>query len=455
MGDEQLLKRKKLSFAEIIQVIESRKTNNSTIQNLADQFKCSTFQIKTILSQREYYLKKQLKTIVRPLTVASPTVQLATTCDESLLVTCDESRLATCDESRIVTCATPTTSTFIHQSSTTTAKSNFQLRRASISLSLEDKIQIILSRNSNNTVQNLADKYKCTKSQIQSILSQREHYLKQHSRLEQNATTGQSTTTGKFGKTTTAISNKQRTMKTYKTLTLAEKIQVIESRKTLNTSMRKLANQFDCGRNQISLILLHQDEYLKEYEENQLDLNSNIKARKKRPYLMTKEEKEDLHQKVLEWYTKQCNMGIAVNGLMIQQEARKINPKFGASHDWLIRFKRLYNICTTYQSEDDNDDASIEDRLPSSQMGIPRADSDTQLSDSQLTDIFNQPQSTTTLMLPCLNNIKNLADIDITKGGLVPSQLTFCRFNEILFEPLQVEVRFSYINLILHFLIFY
>nr|CAH0098218.1 unnamed protein product [Daphnia galeata] len=271
MGDEKLLKRKKLSYAE----------------------------------------KIQLKTIVRPLTVASPTVQLATTCDES--------RLATCDESRLASCATPTASTFIHQSSTTTAKSNFQLRCANNSLSLEDKI---------------------------------------------------------------------KKQKTINPLTLAEKIQVIESRKTLNTN-----------------------EYLKEYEGKELDLNSNIRA---------------------------------LSDAMIQQEARKINPKFCASPNWLKLFKLKHNIFTTYQSEDNSsDDVSIEERLPSSQMGIPWADSDTRLSDSQLTDIFNQPQSTTTLMLPCLNNIKNLADIDITKGGLVPSKLTFCRFNEILFEPLQVKVPFD------------
>jgi transposase-like protein len=55
MGDEKLLKRKKLSYAEKIQVIELRKTNNTTIRNLADQFKCSTGQIQTILAQREHF----------------------------------------------------------------------------------------------------------------------------------------------------------------------------------------------------------------------------------------------------------------------------------------------------------------------------------------------------------------------------------------------------------------
>lgn len=237
-----------------------------------------------------------------------------------------------------------------------------------------------------------------------------------------------------------SLEDKIKKQKTINPLTLAEKIQVIESRKTLNTSIQKLASQFDCSSKQISLILLHQDEYLKEYEGKELDLNSNIRARKRQNY-MKKEEKKDLHQKILEWYTNQSNMGIPVSGAMIQQEARKINPKFCASPNWLKLFKLKHNIFTTYQSEDNSsDDVSIEERLPSSQMGIPWADSDTRLSDSQLTDIFNQPQSTTTLMLPCLNNIKNLADIDITKGGLVPSQLTFCRFNEILFEPLQVKV---------------
>ena len=143
-------------------------------------------------------------------------------------------------------------------------------------------------------------------------------------------------------------------------------------------------------------------------------------------------EKEELHRKVFDWYTKQINKGIPVNGPMIQREARLHNPKFLACNQWLRRFKRQYNICTTYNSEDDTDDASRE-HLTSIQLGSPRAYSATQLSDSQPTVIL--PQFATTLMSPYLNKTKILTNRDIAKGGLVPSQPNICRFNEILFEP--------------------
>jgi hypothetical protein len=162
-------------------------------------------------------------------------------------------------------------------------------------------------------------------------------------------------------------------------------------------------------------------------------------------------EKEELHRKVFDWYTKQINKGIPVNGPMIQREARLHNPKFFACNQWLRRFKRQYNICTTYNSEDDTDDASRE-HLTSNQLGSPRAHSATQLSDSQPTVIL--PQFATTLMSPYLNKTKILTNRDIAKGGLVPSQPNICRFNEILFEPSKMEVSISDLNFIFTFFIF-
>ena len=135
--NEQLRPKKSLSFAEKIQVIELRQTFNTSMQKLANQFQCSTSQIKTILEERDCYFKKQSKNIV-PSIVSSPTPQLVTTCEDL----------------RLATCATQTASTSTHQPSlsastktkTTMAKSNIQLRRTYNRLSLAEKIQIIQSQ---------------------------------------------------------------------------------------------------------------------------------------------------------------------------------------------------------------------------------------------------------------------------------------------------------------------
>jgi hypothetical protein len=224
--------------------------------------------------------------------------------------------------------------------------------------------------------------------------------------------------------------NIQQGRYTINRLSLAKKIQIIESHQKFSTSVRQLAIQFKCSKTQISSILSKKDDYLKEFEEEQVDKKSNISDSKNGPYLISTVEKEELHQKVFYWYTKQINKGILVNGPMIQREAQLHNPKFLACNQWLCRFKRQYNICITYNSEDDNDDASRE-HLTSNQLGSPRAQSATQLSDSQPTVIL--PQFATTLMSPYHNKTKILANRDIAKGGLVPSQPNIFQCNEILF----------------------
>ena len=81
LGNEQRRPKKALSFAEKIQVIELRKTFNTSMEKLTNQFQCGISQIKTTLEERERYFKKQSKSIV-PSIVSSSTPQLVT----SLLV---------------------------------------------------------------------------------------------------------------------------------------------------------------------------------------------------------------------------------------------------------------------------------------------------------------------------------------------------------------------------------
>jgi hypothetical protein len=63
-------------------------------------------------------------------------------------------------------------------------------------------------------------------------------------------------------------------------LRLLRKIQIIESHQKFSTNVKKLAGQFKCSKTQISSILSKKDDYLKEFEEEQVDLKSNISVSK-------------------------------------------------------------------------------------------------------------------------------------------------------------------------------
>ena len=80
--------------------------------------------------------------------------------------------------------------------------------------------------------------------------------------------------------TTTKAKNNIILRRTYNKLSLAEKIQIIESHQKFSTNVKKLAGQFKRSRDQIALGLSKKDDYLKEFEEEQVDLKSNISVSK-------------------------------------------------------------------------------------------------------------------------------------------------------------------------------
>jgi hypothetical protein len=297
--------------------------------------------------------------------------------------------------------ASTTTST---TSSTSTAKDaglNLQIPQTKRILSLAEQCQIVeLRKTSDITHKALAKQFGCGISKIRTTLNNSEYYLKLQLRRNetvatlneipststQQQTLGASTTTSTTSSTSTAkdarLSDHRRS---YKILSLAEQMQVIELRKTSDISLQKLATQFGCGTTQIQSILNKTTEIQMQFN---VEENPQIIVSKRRSYFMTNLEQEELNNKLWEWYTRQKNNGIQVTNKMIIQEAQVIEPNFIASYRWLRKFKKQYNICQKNKAEDVNDDASREEKLTLSQAGSPRAHTVTQMCDSQQTVIL-------------------------------------------------------------------
>jgi len=135
-------------------------------------------------------------------------------------------------------------------------------------------------------------------------------------------------------------------------LSFAERIKVIHARES-GKSMRKLADQFGCGKTQILNIISQKDSLLKEWKEKSGVSNPYISSRKRRPRITGNEE---INTKVWAWYiteTAKSNNGDEyrqnVTGSMIQQEALRIASELGisnfaASNGWLDHFRRVHNI---------------------------------------------------------------------------------------------------------------
>ena len=64
------------------------------------------------------------------------------------------------------------------------------------------------------------------------------------------------------------VSESPRTPKARKELTLADKVKLIRESEATKKGVRALAEQFNCGKTQVSTILKHKLEYLTAFDEN-------------------------------------------------------------------------------------------------------------------------------------------------------------------------------------------
>ena len=103
-------------------------------------------------------------------------------------------------------------------------------------------------------------------------------------------------------------------------------------------TVRTLAEEFKCGKTQISDILKYKESILAAYESNA----STSKKGRASEYLEVNEE-------LYEWYRVACSKNIYSGGPQLAEKAREIalhlnKPEFKGTNGWLSKWKKRYNI---------------------------------------------------------------------------------------------------------------
>lgn len=145
-----------------------------------------------------------------------------------------------------------------------------------------------------------------------------------------------------------------------KTLTLKEKISVLNFHENKNYSVRSLARHFGIGKTQAAEIIKQKDILLKKW-------HSNVNINAKRSFLSSKGKSID--ELCFEWFVKTRSKGIPLSGLyvkvvllsitfqslgpLIQNKAKEIAaeigaPNFSASSGWLEKFRKRH--CISFKS---------------------------------------------------------------------------------------------------------
>ena len=141
--------------------------------------------------------------------------------------------------------------------------SNIQPQCSTKKLNLAERLQIIeLLKFSKFSQSQIAKQFGCSKSQITTILENREHYFQLQ---QQQQTLGVSTTTSTTSSTSTAkdAGLNLQIPQTKRILSLAEQCQIVELRKTSDITHKALAKQFGCGISKIRTTLNNSEYYLK------------------------------------------------------------------------------------------------------------------------------------------------------------------------------------------------
>ena len=125
-------------------------------------------------------------------------------------------------------------------------------------------------------------------------------------------------------------------------LSLQQKVSVIKaSEKVPKPSVRKLAEEFNCGKTQISTILQNKHEILDMYETN---ASGEICHTRKRIRNSKFVEMNDL---LYQWYRKAVSRNIYPDGPLLKEKAKQIadhlgytDDSFSASNGWLESWKK-------------------------------------------------------------------------------------------------------------------
>ncbi|XP_066268105.1 tigger transposable element-derived protein 4-like [Branchiostoma lanceolatum] len=125
-----------------------------------------------------------------------------------------------------------------------------------------------------------------------------------------------------------------------KTLTLTEKIEVIQRHEKGGIGARRLAKDFGVGKTQIQNILKKKDQYVDDYEKN-------APGNKKRNAKQT--GNEDINKLCWEFFCDSTSRVVACTGPLLQEKAREFAEQLGvtgfkASNGWLESFKKRHNI---------------------------------------------------------------------------------------------------------------
>ena len=126
-----------------------------------------------------------------------------------------------------------------------------------------------------------------------------------------------------------------------KTLTIDEKIKLLDANKKTRQSCRQLAHQFRIGKTAAAKIIKNEVSTPQEYES----FKGNLKRNRK-------EQFHKINETLYEWFKKCCEANIYPDGQMLKEEALEIKKHlnndefltFTASNGWLGKWKISYGI---------------------------------------------------------------------------------------------------------------
>ncbi|GJQ86962.1 hypothetical protein Trydic_g5176 [Trypoxylus dichotomus] len=135
-----------------------------------------------------------------------------------------------------------------------------------------------------------------------------------------------------------------------KSLTLGEKLKVIEEYNEGKCSVRQMVKKYEVGRSQMYTILKNQNKILEEFAKGR-------STRLKRLRRTTANEK--VNRAIYDWYVNERERGTFITGVMLQNEALLLAKTLGmndfkASNGWLDSFKRRHDIQLKTQPSSDS-----------------------------------------------------------------------------------------------------
>ncbi|XP_060855630.1 tigger transposable element-derived protein 4-like [Metopolophium dirhodum] len=135
------------------------------------------------------------------------------------------------------------------------------------------------------------------------------------------------------------------------TLTLSDKIKLIELKQHENLSVKELMVKFKCGKTQVYEAIKNKDKLMEQW------VSCKNSGKSKRVVSVGYEQVErDLYR----WFINCRSKSLPISGPIIQTEATKLAEKLGisdfkASNGWLDRFKRRHNIVCKQINGEAND----------------------------------------------------------------------------------------------------